>query len=37
MHNGEIGGFTAIRRELAMAVAPELYPCIQGATDSEVF
>ena len=37
MHNGEIGGFPAIRRELAMAVAPELYSCIQGATDSEVF
>jgi glutamine amidotransferase len=37
MHNGEIGGFEKVRRTLAFAVAPELYPRIQGTTDSEIF
>lgn len=35
-HNGEIGGFAALKRELTMEVAPELYPAIRGTTDSEV-
>jgi len=35
MHNGSIAGFRAVKRDLAMAVAPELYPDIQGSTDSE--
>ena len=37
MHNGEIGGWSRVRRALAMAVSPELYPNIQGTTDSEIF
>lgn len=35
-HNGEIGGFGPLKRELTMDVAPELYPFIRGTTDSEV-
>ncbi|MCR2783386.1 MULTISPECIES: class II glutamine amidotransferase [unclassified Microbacterium] len=35
-HNGEISGFADLKRELTMAVAPELYPFIRGTTDSEV-
>ncbi|MCR2815642.1 class II glutamine amidotransferase [Microbacterium jiangjiandongii] len=35
-HNGEIGGFAALKRDLTMDVAPELYPHIRGTTDSEV-
>ncbi|QEV99179.1 class II glutamine amidotransferase [Microbacterium caowuchunii] len=35
-HNGEIGGFRDLKRELTMDVAPELYPFIKGTTDSEV-
>jgi glutamine amidotransferase len=37
MHNGLIAGFPAMKRDLAMAVAPELFPEIQGSTDSEMF
>jgi glutamine amidotransferase len=37
MHNGEIGGWSKVRRALTLAVAPELFPNIQGTTDSEVF
>ena len=37
MHNGKIGGFEAVRRDLSMLIAPEFYPCLQGSTDSEVF
>ncbi len=37
MHNGQIGGFNRIRRDLAFAVSPELYPQIVGSTDSELF
>lgn len=36
-HNGLIRGWSKVRRELAFAVDPELYPLIQGTTDSEVF
>lgn len=35
-HNGEIGDFSSIKRELTMDVDPALYPSIQGNTDSEV-
>jgi predicted glutamine amidotransferase len=35
MHNGFIAGFAAIKRELAFAVDPSLYPEISGGTDSE--
>jgi glutamine amidotransferase len=37
MHNGQIGEFDRLRRDLAFAVDPELFPCIKGATDSELF
>ncbi|TJY71460.1 class II glutamine amidotransferase [Arthrobacter sp. CAU 1506] len=37
MHNGLIRDFPAIKRDLAMAVRPDLFPLIQGSTDSEVF
>ena len=36
MHNGYIDGFAAMKRELAMAVEPDLYADIQGTTDSEL-
>lgn len=36
MHNGSIAEFPKIKRELAFAIDPELYPRIQGTTDSEV-
>jgi predicted glutamine amidotransferase len=37
MHNGLIHGFLRVKRELALAVDPELYPLIEGSTDSELF
>lgn len=37
MHNGAIGGFERIRRDLALSIAPELFSCQQGTTDSETF
>ena len=37
MHNGLIGDFTRVKRELVLAIDPELYPAIEGSTDSEVF
>ncbi len=37
MHNGVIASFPALKRDLALAVAPELYPEIEGSTDSELF
>jgi glutamine amidotransferase len=37
MHNGEIREFNSIKRELAFAVDPSLYPLIEGSTDSELF
>jgi glutamine amidotransferase len=36
VHNGVIAGFHAMRRELMLGVAPELFPEIEGSTDSEV-
>src|SRR3954447_13286731 len=36
VHNGYIGGFRTLRRELALAVDPELFADIQGSTDTEV-
>ncbi|WP_329215045.1 class II glutamine amidotransferase [Streptomyces sp. NBC_01485] len=35
MHNGAITDFHLIRRDLALAVDPELFPDIEGSTDSE--
>jgi glutamine amidotransferase len=36
MHNGLIADFHALKRDLAMAVDPELFPEIEGSTDSEL-
>jgi predicted glutamine amidotransferase len=36
MHNGAIADFDRLKRDLVFAVDPELYPAIQGSTDSEV-
>jgi glutamine amidotransferase len=37
MHNGLLTDFPAVKRDLAMAVEPSLFPQIEGATDSELF
>ena len=37
MHNGLIRDFPTVKRDLAMAVEPSLFPLIEGATDSELF
>lgn len=36
MHNGFLGDFAKMKRELTFAVDPSLYPHIHGTTDSEV-
>jgi len=36
MHNGVLAGFPRIKRDLVLAVAPELFPAIEGTTDSEL-
>jgi len=36
MHNGSIRDFARVKRDLALAVDPDLYPLIQGTTDSEM-
>ncbi len=36
MHNGTIRSFQSIKRELVLAVSPELYTHIKGTTDSEI-
>jgi predicted glutamine amidotransferase len=35
MHNGLISRFGALKRDLQLAVDPELFPTIEGSTDSE--
>jgi len=37
MHNGSITGFHEMKRDLALAVRPDLYPDIEGSKDSEHF
>lgn len=37
MHNGNIGGFHAVKRRLRSRLSDELYNSIQGQTDSEHF
>ncbi len=37
MHNGVIHEFPRVKRDLALAVDPSLYPEIEGSTDSELF
>jgi glutamine amidotransferase len=36
MHNGVISGFHAMKRDLALAVDPDLFAEIEGSTDSEL-
>ena len=36
VHNGEINDFGKLRRDLALAVSPELFSYISGSTDSEL-
>jgi len=36
MHNGVIAGFHALKRDLALAVDPDLFAEIEGSTDSEL-
>ncbi|MEU8273941.1 class II glutamine amidotransferase [Microbispora bryophytorum] len=36
MHNGAISEFGRLKRDLILAVAPDLFPVIEGSTDSEV-
>ncbi len=36
MHNGFLDGFAKVKRDLTVAVEPELYPEIEGTTDSEL-
>lgn len=36
VHNGVVGDFRTLRRDLALAVEPELFPEILGSTDSEL-
>ncbi|MEU7901617.1 class II glutamine amidotransferase [Actinoplanes sp. NPDC049118] len=36
VHNGAIRDFPLLKRELVLAVEPDLYPFIAGSTDSEV-
>lgn len=37
MHNGQIGGFSEIKRSLEASLPDELYNARQGTTDSEMF
>jgi glutamine amidotransferase len=36
MHNGMIAGFRQVKRDLALAIDPALFPSLEGSTDSEV-
>ncbi|MGI5156108.1 class II glutamine amidotransferase [Microbispora sp. CA-102843] len=36
MHNGAISEFGRVKRDLVMTIAPDLFPAIEGSTDSEV-
>jgi len=35
-HNGAIAGFHEIKRDLVLAISPDLFPEISGSTDSEI-
>jgi glutamine amidotransferase len=37
MHNGFIGEFATVKRDLALAVDPSLYSLLEGSTDTELF
>ena len=36
VHNGYLGGFRAVRRELMLAIDPALFADVEGSTDTEV-
>ena len=36
LHNGLVRGFATVKRDLVLAVDPELFPAIEGSTDSEL-
>jgi predicted glutamine amidotransferase len=36
VHNGYIGGYDRLRRDMMLAVRPDLFSSVQGTTDSEV-
>ena len=36
VHNGAIEGYELLRRDLAFAIAPELFNSVEGTTDSEI-
>ncbi len=36
VHNGHTDGFEEMKRDLVLAIAPDLYPLIRGTTDSEI-
>src|SRR3954447_9417161 len=36
VHNGYLGGLHAVRRDLMLAIEPDLFPAVQGSTDTEV-
>src|SRR5213079_568983 len=37
MHNGFIGDFQKVRRDLVLAIDPSLFPLLEGSADTEVF
>ena len=37
MHNGQIAGFQQVKRELVFAIDRDLYPAIEGSSDTETF
>ncbi len=37
MHNGKIGAFERVRRDISLLIAPALFSYLQGTTDSEAF
>ena len=37
MHNGFIGDFAKVRRDLVLAIDPSLFPLLEGSADTEVF
>jgi glutamine amidotransferase len=36
VHNGYVGGLRDVRRELMLAIDPELFPDVHGSTDTEI-
>lgn len=37
MHNGQIANFDLVKRELTLAIDPDLYPFVKGSSDTETF